>query len=154
MVAPSKDFYQFWCESHNIFLDKNCCCSKSTIFSSTVSTWSTSFNSLKTVGLFLLSLRFFCVLETLIDCGLTVPGTVLGFAGSVFNLVDKAASDLGNKELLWRIWSCIVYPLLGHIIEVIIRSSYIVNFTITVSMPTTFLLSFSAPWRCNLSNRS
>ncbi|XP_022090786.1 telomere-associated protein RIF1-like isoform X2 [Acanthaster planci] len=61
--------------------------------------------------------RFFCVLETLIDCGLTVPGTVLGFCGSVLQLVDKAAADLNNESVTWRIWSSIVYPLLGHIIE-------------------------------------
>ncbi|XP_038045244.1 telomere-associated protein RIF1-like [Patiria miniata] len=61
--------------------------------------------------------RFFCVLETLIDCGLTVPGTVLGFCGSVLQLVDKAVDDVRNKSIIWRIWSSIVYPLLGHIIE-------------------------------------
>ena len=62
--------------------------------------------------------RFFTVLEKLVASGMTTRPTILGFCQSVLQLISKVADHLDNKELLWRLWSVVVNPLLEHVKEV------------------------------------
>ncbi|CAH1788856.1 unnamed protein product [Owenia fusiformis] len=61
--------------------------------------------------------RFFSVFETLVNVGMSNSSTALTFAQSVLKLVEKTTSVLDNRELLWRLWSVVIHPLMEHVIK-------------------------------------
>lgn len=61
--------------------------------------------------------RFFTILETLVDYGLSGPTCSLAFSESVLNVVNQSAALVENKEHLWRMWSIVVNPLTERVIQ-------------------------------------
>lgn len=70
------------------------------------------------IFLFNLQFRFFTILETLVDYGLSGPTCSLAFSESVLNVVNQSAALVENKEHLWRMWSIVVNPLTERVIQV------------------------------------
>ncbi|KAL0963984.1 hypothetical protein UPYG_G00316070 [Umbra pygmaea] len=61
--------------------------------------------------------RFFLCLENLMNCGLSGPTSPLAFGDAVLGVLGQAATALGNKEQLWRMWSVVVNPLTDTITQ-------------------------------------
>ncbi|GAB1603142.1 telomere-associated protein RIF1-like [Argonauta hians] len=54
---------------------------------------------------------------TMIDLGMANPSGVLEYCQSVIQILDRHATYVKQKEQLWRLWSCLVNPLLDFIIK-------------------------------------
>ncbi|GCC31365.1 hypothetical protein chiPu_0009822 [Chiloscyllium punctatum] len=61
--------------------------------------------------------RFFMILETLVEYGLSGPTCSLAFSESVLNVINQSAILVINKEHLWRMWSIVVNPLIDRVTQ-------------------------------------
>nr|XP_006822116.1 PREDICTED: telomere-associated protein RIF1-like [Saccoglossus kowalevskii] len=64
----------------------------------------------------IISESYFCILEHLVERGMSNPTAVLGFAQSVLELLNTVTVTTDNSETIWRIWSIVVNPMLQHVV--------------------------------------